>query len=90
MNFADRMAEMAYGRTADVHDPKNSNRHWRAGYAVGLTDKDSSEAINEEWEDQNRPNGADGSPFAEWKIGFWAARFTKIDQRLKQKAGGSK
>ena len=80
--FAQLMSEVAYKRSADVNDPKNSNPDWRAGYGVGYgEDIESMTAIAREWEDRGQPSGKTDGPFIEWKIGFWAGRFTRIDER---------
>lgn len=82
MNFAEQMSKVAYKRSADVNDPKNANNDWRAGYAVGYgEDIESMTAIAREWEDRGRPSGKTDQPFIEWKIGFWAGRFTRLDER---------
>ncbi len=74
------MMKMAYGRTPDVADPQNANPNWRAGYAVGrFTDDESLQAIATEWLERGKPSGESDSRFAEWKIGFWAGRFSRIE-----------
>lgn len=83
--FAQMFSEMAYNRSPNVDDPKNANKDWRAGYAVGrYSDTDTTDAIAEEWHDRGQPDGKEPS-FAEWKIGYWAGRFTQIDVK---RAGG--
>lgn len=80
--FAQLMSEVAYKRSADVNDPKNANPDWRAGYAVGYgEDIESMTAIAREWSDRGEPNGKTDAAFIEWKIGFWAVRFTRIDEQ---------
>lgn len=81
-SFAERMANVAYKRSASVDDPQNANADWRAGYAVGrYTDAESMGAIAQEWSDRGEPNGKNNTAFVEWKIGFWAGRFTRLDER---------
>lgn len=81
-SFAHQMSKVAYQRSADVNDPKNANADWRAGYAEGrYTDTESMAAITQEWSDRGEPNPKTNHAFTEWKIGFWAGRFTKIDDK---------
>lgn len=81
-SFADILSRVAYQRSPDVNDPKNANADWRAGYAVGYgEDIESMTAIAREWGDRGQPNGKTDQPFIEWKIGFWAGRFTRIDEQ---------
>lgn len=76
------MMNVAYQRSPDVDDPRNANTDWRAGYAVGRYETtESMEAIASEWRDRGEPNGKTDTPFIEWKIGFWAGRFTQIDDK---------
>lgn len=87
MSLSEIMAQVAYKRSADVNATENANKDWRAGYAVGFDgNEESMAAIEQEWLDRGKPCCADGTPFTEWKIGFWAGRFTRIDERLKLEA----
>lgn len=80
------LSKVAYQRSPDVNDPLNANKDWRDGYAEGLgTDHESMDAIMQEWLNRGKPSGKTG-PFVEWKIGFWAGRFTQIDNRRKPSA----
>lgn len=86
-SLAEQLSQVAYKRSPDVNDPKNQNADWRAGYAVGYgEDIESMTAIAREWEDRGRPNGKTCQCFIEWKIGFWAGRFTRIDEQRAAKA----
>lgn len=81
-SIAETLSKVAYKRSPDVNDPKSANPDWRAGYAAGYGDAtESMTAITREWLDRGRPNGKTDQPFIEWKIGFWAGRFTRIDEQ---------
>ncbi len=85
-SFSELMSRVAYGRSGDVNDPKNANADWRAGYAEGrYADNESFGAISQEWRERGQPNGKKDNAFLEWKIGFWAGRFARIDDGKKSK-----
>ena len=87
MSLSEMMARVAYNRSGDVGAAENANKDWRDGYAVGYDgNEESMSAIEQEWLDRGRPSCADGAPFTEWKIGFWAGRFQRIDEGLKQES----
>lgn len=81
-SIAEQIAQAAYGRSANVNDPKNANTDWRAGYAVGYDGTaESLDVIAQEWRDRGEPDATEAG-FAEWKIGYWAGRFARIGARL--------
>ena len=80
--FAERMCRVAYNRSASITHPDNCNKDWRAGYAVGCyTDEESIKAMRDEWTDRGEPSVKNPS-WQEWKIGFWAGRYTRIQENL--------
>lgn len=82
MGIAIEVSKMLGGASPEPDDRRNQNPDFLAGYAVGMTcDKKSElDPIADEWRDRGEPNGTDRL-FKEWKRGYWAGVFHRIEGR---------
>lgn len=76
MNLAETLAQCAYGKSAAVDAPENQSKDWKDGYAEG-TAPQSEDPIRTKWVEIGQPSYLPES-FEEWKRGYWAGVFTRL------------
>lgn len=81
MSIAESMTRFLGGVSAEP-EQNAGNKDFLDGYALGMTDQyhGGFEPITEEWIKRGKPV-ISTKPFKEWKRGYWAARFHKIEGR---------
>lgn len=80
--LADAVAKFG-GHSADPNAEENRGEEFQAGFKIGRArgpEWNNLSVIDAEWYKRDRPTGVPGSPFAEWKRGYWAGVFTGVDE----------